>query len=232
MESLSEMVKKGNTVQITPEIKVEKPKEILPVQTVSISNLSTWFSKYHSLFPNIRKPTVSIRGVDPNKQLIITVPSEENEDSRRVVVLDDVDQTPVLDLKPVDMIIFRNGFRIIYDNISDIVIRGYSSRTGFISVLCFQINDLVIPFQIVKSHKNDVAITFDIDLKKKKEIQSKLQEKVNKETLVLLYKQSNKATDLETNYDAVKWLQNRQNSVRDLYHHLQIENVIIELLSF
>ena len=62
--------------------------------------------------------------------------------------------------------------------------------------------------------------------------QTKLQQQLDKEALVLLYKQSKKeAKDLSTNYDAVKWLQNRQNLVRDLYHHLQIENVIIELLS-
>jgi len=232
MESLSDMVKQGNTEQTVPEIEVESTKEVLPIQTVSVTDLSSWFSRYHSVFPNIRKPTVSIRGVDPNKQLIITVASDEDEENRKLVVLDDADATPVLDLKPVEMAIFRNGFRIIYDNINDIVIKGYSSRTGFISTLCFQIEDVVIPFQIVKAHKSDAAITFEIDQKRKEQIQAKLQQQLDKEALVLLYKQSKKEVkDLDTNYDAVKWLQNRQNSVRDLYHHLQIENVIIELLS-
>ena len=232
MESLSDMVKQGNTEQTVPEIEVESTKEVLPIQTVSVTDLSTWFTKHHSVFSNIRKPTVSIRGVDPNKQLIITVSSDEDEENRKLVVLDDTDVTPVLDLKPVEMAIFRNGFKIVYDNINDVVIKGYSTRTGFISTLCFRIEDVVVPFQIVKAHKSDAAITFEIDQKHKEQIRVKLQQKLDKEALVLLYKQSKKEVkDLDTNYDAVKWLQNRQNSVRDLYHHLQIENVIIELIS-
>ena len=158
--------------------------------------------------------------------------SDGDEENRKLVVLNDADVTPVLDLKPVEMAIFNNGFRIIYDNIDGTVIKGYSSRTGFVSTICFQIENLIVPFQIVKTHKNDTAISYEIDQKQKEQIQVKLQHQLDKEVLILLYKQSKKdVEDLITNYDAIRWLQDRQNSVRDLYHHLQIENVVIELLS-
>ena len=43
--------------------------------------------------------------------------------------------------------------------------------------------------------------------------------------------QSSKAEGLQTNLDAVKWLIDRQSTISDINHHLQIDNAIIDTLT-
>jgi len=51
------------------------------------------------------------------------------------------------------------------------------------------------------------------------------------EALQLLYKQSAKSVDeMTTNQSVVDWLLERQDDVTDINHHLQIDNVLIDIL--
>lgn len=230
-ENLSQMVKESSTeekdVTLEEQDTVNEAQEA-PDDTVNIVSLSDWFDSAVERFPNIRKPTVTIQGVNPQEQLIITIAVPGSEDKRKLVIFDDAHITPVLDLPAVDMQIYNNGFRIIYDY-GGIFIKAYGIRTGIISVFCHDVNNLFVPYAITKSKKNDDSI--QVIVEDPTRVENKLTDPVDVEALNLRYKQSFKAEGLQTNLDAVKWLIDRQSSISDINHHLQIDNVIIETLA-
>lgn len=230
-ENLSQMVKESSTeekdVTFDEQEAVSEPQEE-PNDMVNIVSLSDWFDSEVERFPNIRKPTVTIQGVNPQEQLIITIDVPGSEDKRKLVIFDDAHITPVLDLPAIDMQIYNNGFRVIYDY-GGIFIKSYGIRTGIISVFCHDVNDLFIPYAITKSKKNDDSI--QVIVEDATRVENKLTEPLDLEALNLRYKQSYKAEGLQTNLDAVKWLIERQSTIADINHHLQIDNVIIETLA-
>lgn len=230
-ENLSQMVKESSTEEkdvAMEEQEIVSETEEQPDDTVNIVSLSDWFDSAVERFPNIRKPTVTIQGVNPQEQLIITVAVPGSEDKRKLVIFDDAHITPVLDLPAVDMQIYNNGFRIIYDY-GGIFIKSYGIRTGIISVFCHDVDNIFVPYAITKSKKNDDNI--QVIVEDPTRVENKLTEPVDIEALNLRYKQSFKAEGLQTNLDAVKWLIDRQSSISDINHHLQIDNVIIETLA-
>jgi len=237
-DNLSQMVKEGKVQENTfSEADLDIPAaEVAETSTelnpnICIVSLVDWFDGNVENFPNIRKPTVSIQGVDPSEQLIITclVSNEDGQEKRKLVVFDDAHLIPVLDLRASDMQIYNNGFRIVYELNENITIKSYGLRTGLISVFCNNIDGIAIPFATVRAKKRDVEI--DIQTSDVSAISSKLAEALDGEALQLRYKQSSKAEGLTTNLDGIKWLLERQGDIEDVNHHLQIDNVIIETLA-
>lgn len=232
-ENLSQMVKEAPTqeenISFDPTESSETQERTSEDQnTIEIISLSDWFDNNVDHFPNIRKPTVSINGVDPDEQLIVTVSVPGSDNKRKLIVFDNAHETPVLNLRAMDMQVYNNGFRIIYDYGNGIFIKSYGIRTGLISVFCNDIDDILIPYVIVRSRKNTEEIQVPENIFTNRE---KLQEPVDMEALQLRYKQSSKAEDLQTNMDAIKWLVEKQGSIYDINHHLQIDNVIIDMLA-
>jgi hypothetical protein len=235
-DNLAQMIKNGKTKApvFSPEnLDLENIGEEIPQtqQGIEIISLSEWFELNSKAFTNIRKVTVSIQGVDPAEQLIITVanPQPDKEDKRKLVVFEDAITTPVLNLSPVDMQVYNNGFRIIYEYSPEIFVKCYGVRTGLISVFCYDINDRMIPYSIVKCKKKDSHL--EVPEGNLSTIQAKLQNQINLETLQLLYKQSSKAESLTTINDAINWLLARQSTIEDINHHMLIDNTIISITS-
>jgi len=241
-ENLSQMVKNGvpedpvifseADLDIPTETEQETPVETVDPTIVPIATLADWFDLNVPNFPNIRKPTVSITGVDPTEQLLVTIPVQTEDattEKRRIVVFDDAHLIPVLDRHAVDMQIYNNGFRIIYDLGNGIFIKSYGVRTGLISAFCNDIDDALIPYEIVRAKKRDENIT--IVTKDPADVRHKMSEALDIEALQLRYKQSSKAEGLESNQDAINWLLERQATIEDINHHLQIDNVIIDTLA-
>ena len=213
-----------NTIQVATSMEEQTSNSI------EITSLSEWFDSNVDNFPNLRKPTVSIQGVDSNEQLIVIVVSTDNNGAEKckLLVFDDANIIPVLNLPAMDMQAYSNGFRIVYDLGNGIFIKSYGVRKGLISVFCHDVNDLLIPYAVSRSKKNDEYIEIispDIAAP-----EAKLAEALDQESLQLRYKQSNKAEGLNTNLDAVKWLIEKQSDIEDINHHLQIDNVIIDSL--
>lgn len=247
-ENLSQLVKEtpGIDPVVFSEEELDLPTDVEETEELSaddnendgyvvqISSLTDWFDANVENFPNIRKPTVSIQGVDPAEQLIVTVQvideeATEEGDKRKLVVFDDSHLVPVLDLPAMDMQVYNNGFRIIYDFGQGIFIKSYGIRTGLISVFCNDINDKLIPYAIIKTKKSDTDV--EVPRRDINEVGQKLIQPLDLEALQLRYKQSSKAEELTTNQQAVDWLIERQSSIADINHHLQIDNVIIETLT-
>jgi hypothetical protein len=213
--------------KVTEEVQAEEENSNI----ISIVKLADWFDSNVPNFPNIRKPTVTITGVNPAEQLLITVPdpTEEEPDKRRMIVFNDAHIVPVLDRPAMDMQIYNNGFRVIYDIGNGIFVKSYGVRTGLVSVFCNDINDQLIPYGIVRAKKKDDEI--EIITRDPAEVTQKLSGALDFEALQLRYKQSSKAEGLETNQDAITWLLERQATIEDINHHLQIDNVIIDTLA-
>ncbi len=241
-ENLSQMVKEGQVQESVfsatdldiPDLESTTTEEQTEEQSndkIGIVSLSDWFDGNVDNFPNLRKPTVSIQGVDPNEQLIVIVvnTNNEGEEKCKMVVFDDAHVVPVLNLPAIDMQIYNNGFRIIYDLGNGVFIKSYGVRKGLITVFCNDIDDLLIPYEVSRVKKSDTEITIlpaDSTIPR-----VKLAETLDFEALQLRYKQSAKSENLTTKLDAVKWLIEKQGSIEDINHHLQIDNVIIDTLS-
>lgn len=241
-ENLSQMVKNGPTEESI--IFSEKDLDI-PVDTksgeiepeidssiIEIISLADWIEDNISNFPNIRKPTISITGVNPIEQLLLTVSNgvdNDGSEKRKIVIFDDAQIRPVLNRPAMDMQIYNNGFRIIYDLGDKIFVKCYGVRTGAVCVFCNDINDIIIPYGILKSNKKSESISIlknDVSI-----VNEKLSLPIDMEALQLRYKQSSKAVDLKTNLDAIIWLLDRQAIIEDINHHLQIDSVIIDSLA-
>ncbi len=216
--------------EATEEVVAEEPQ----VEAVPIAPLNAWFEANSASFENVSQVKVVIRGVDPNKTLIMAVldgPEEvDGNPSRDLQVFKNADVQPVLDIPASEMQIYNNGFRLIYPYNDNIVIKCYGVRTGLICVFCNMIGNAMIPYQVVKVNKKDEAV--EVVRRPIDEINEKLGQTADLESLQLLYKQSSKAvSEMTTNQTAVNWLLVRQSEVTDINHHLQIDNVIINMLS-
>ena len=240
-ENLSQMVKDGPTDEpiVFSENDLDIPavsqrvseEEQEGITAITLTSLADWFESNSELFTNIGKPTVTITHVDTFEQLIITtlISIIDGVEKRKLVVFDDAHLWPVLNIPAVDMQAYNNHtFRIIYDFSNGIYIKSYGVRNSLISVFCNDINDQLIPYEIVRAKKHDSEI--EIIHKDPAEVKAKLAEPLDVESLQLRYKQSVKAEGLTTNQDAVSWLLERQGSIEDINHHLQIDNVIIDTL--
>lgn len=204
-------------------------------QVTQTTSLSEWFEANVSKFSNINQVKVAIRGVDARKTLIMAVKDESGEkdaegnDKRVLRVFEDADIHPVLNLPGMDMQIYNNGFRIINDVNGTIFAKCYGIRTGLIVVFCNVIFDKLVPYETVRVKKGEKEVIIpqsDIAT-----ITAKLGEPCDKEALQLLYKQISKSVDdLSTKQSVVDWFVEKQKEVTDINHHLQIDQVIIDIL--
>ena len=237
-ENLSEMVKSGATEEAIifgednltiPEVPVAT-EPVSEISSISITSLSDWFDDNLDNFPNIKKPNIAVQDVDLNEQLLITVliSSEGGVNKRKFETYNDAHLQPVLNLPAIDMQVYNNGFRILYDIGNGIYIKCYSVRTGLISVFCNDIEDQLVPYAVIRIKKRDTQV--DIITRDIEEVKTKLAEQLDFEALQLRYKQSSKTEGLTTNKEAVDWLLERQGNIEDIHHHLQIDNVIIDTL--
>jgi hypothetical protein len=202
---------------------------------VFTTSLSEWFELNVLKFSDINQVKVAIRGVDARKTLIMAVKDgsgekdSEGNDKRVLRVFEDADIHPVLNLPGIDMQIYNNGFRIVNDINGTIFAKCYGIRTGLIIVFCNVISDKLIPYEMVRIKKNekDIAVPH-VDITA---VTAKLSEPCDKESLQLLYKQISKTVDqLTTKQSVIDWFVEKQNEVTDINHHLQIDQVIIDMM--
>ena len=219
---------------LTSEEEITEVVEEPQTNSILIEMLSTWFETNSTIFDNINQVKAEIRGIDCDRTLIITVKNEEGlldengHEERTLRVFDNADTIPVLDLPPLSMDIYNNGFKIVYQY-GDIFIKTYGIRTGLICVLCTSVDGKLIPYNIIRVKKKDTEL--DIDPTIPTITPEQLSASADLESLQLLYKQSAKSVDdLTTNQSVIDWLLERQESVTDINHHLQIDNVLIDIL--
>ena len=201
---------------------------------IKIATLADWFESNSGVLENINQVKVAIRGVDANKTLIMAVKDGDGakdgdgNDKRTLRVFDNADAMPVLNLPPLSMDVYNNGFRIVYQQ-GDIFIKTYGVRTGLICTLCIAVGGKLLPYAVVRVKKKDEELLIPND---HPTITAELlAAAADLEKLQLLYKQSSKSVEeLSTVQSVIDWMIERQDSVTDINHHLQIDNVLIDML--
>jgi len=212
----------------------EAAEEVPQVEAIPIAPLNAWFAENSAAFANVNRVQVEIRGVDSAKTLIMAVLDGQGDiagnPSRDLQVFKNADIQPVLNLPATDMQIYNNGFRLVSPYADNIVVKSYGVRTGLICVFCNDIAGQAIPYQVVKVKRKDDSV--EVVRSDAAAVAAKLALSADLESLQLLYKQSSKAvSEMTTNQSAVNWLLERQSEVTDINHHLQIDNVIINILA-
>ena len=153
----------------------------------------------------------------------------EGSEARELFLFKDADTQPVLAMDGMDMQVYNNGFKIVYDFGRNIYIKCYGIRTGLIASFCNNIDGRLIPYAVTKVKKREAEV--ELLVRDPNDVRVKLQEPADVEALEILYKQISKAESIVKNYDAIQWLLRRQAEVTDINHHLQIDNVIIATLA-
>jgi hypothetical protein len=212
---------------------VEVSNEVIPT-----TNLSAWFNTNGNNFENVSRVAIQIRGVDSNSTLIVAVddPSgqtdSEGHTKRLLRLFEGADIQPVLNIPAEFVDVYNTGFQIVhpYDNM---IIKTYGLRTGLIVVFCHIDPDggRYIPYAITRIRKKDEELS--VIRGDSSDLSDRLNADINKEAAQLLYKQCTKVIDtMGKNCDLIDWLLKRQEIITDINHHLQIDNVIVNLLGY
>lgn len=211
---------------------VESEPETPAIEFVSLAD---WFDQNIHRFSSISPVALQIRGVNPKETIVVTVldPSgEEGHDGnpkRHLEFIKNADTRPVLALDGRDMEIYSSGFKIIYDYVPGQIMKCYGSKAGMVVTFCVEANGMNVPYAMIRAKSKDKGIDpVEMDTRG---VGDFLPQPLDKEAFVLLYKQGAKVIDtLTTNEDAIRWLLERQETITDNNHHIQIDNVIVTML--
>lgn len=212
-----------------PDVKKEK----IEIKTIGFSD---WFDKNKDNFDNVRQIKLSVRGVDPKKTQIFSSLSDSTEktedgfEERELHLFKEVDRFFVLDLKCISLDMFNNSFKaVVVDEGRNIYFKCYGIKTSLIIMNCVKIGDNLIPYCRNKlTLKNKILNNIVINESTVKKI---LKMDADIESLQIMYKQIIRDIDkITTNQDAINYLCKKQLTIKDMNHHIQIDEVIAHLL--
>ena len=203
---------------------------------IETSNLTDWFEANHNNFGSVNHVKVSIRGIDPQETLIFAVlDSKGGEDpegnpKRELFIWKESKTFPVLNIPGTDMDVYNNGLKIIYQY-NNVILKCYAVRTGLNITFCMQIDDKIIPYEVVKMKRKDFGVNVPA-LPDATEFRNRLESTVDLESLQLQYKQIGKHIEnISTVSSAIEWFLERQVDITDVNHHLQIDKVMVDLMT-
>ena len=228
--------------EIVPEIATPQTSEQSLVVESSTTNevgvimLSEWFETNNSNFTRVNRLKIQVQGVKADSRLLCSVldpkggVDEENHLIRNLELIKDANEFPVLDLSGYDMDVYGNGFQIMYSYGEDVVLKCYGIKTGLIIIFCVHINNQLIPYSRIKLKKKDTGI--NIPQPNREYITSNILAELDLEGLQIQYKQVQKELDqISDKQSAITWLLGKQTSIRDINHLLQIDDIIMWLIS-
>jgi len=221
-----------------------EPVQAAPAQASNAANYEyvtvpfpDWFAQNHQRFENVGHVRLSIQRVRPERNFIFKIPDPKGghlDDGSEEMVLClfmDAHKISVLDIPGTSINVYHNStFQIIYDVGSGKFLKCYGVKTGLIVNFCVNINDKLIPYNTIKVKKKEGGLNMvEPNLT---QIQNKLGQNVDSESLLLQYNQVNKhINDITTVQSAIDWLLARTETILDVNHLLQIDKIIINMLS-
>ena len=196
-----------------------------------------WFAQNHQNFDNVGHVRLSIQRVRPERNFIFKIPDpkggllEDGSEEMILCLFMDAHKIPVLNIPGSSINVFHNStFQIIHNVGSGKFLKCYGVKTGLIIIFCVNINDKLIPYSSHKLKRKEAGINMiEPNLTR---IGAKLTQNVDRETMLLRYNQVNKNIDeLTTVQSAIDWLLERTETILDVNHLIQIDKVIISLIS-
>lgn len=203
---------------------------------INITNFSLWFRQNVQNFDNIFSVNASLRGVDPNENLIMTVKDQNDTtgETRYPYVFRGATNIPVLNLQGNNMFIYQNNtFQINYNYSDNIFIKTYNLRRGIGIVYCLieSQNSNPVPVKIErykKFNQNSIQVP-DISNIPIEEI---LNREADLESIIIRYKQLQKfRDDISTNRDVVNFFIDRQSKIYDINHLIQIDEIVSSIFN-
>lgn len=206
----------------------EEKKEETKTSKIGVISLYDWFEKNKDNFKNISRVKVEAKHVNPKRNLVFAVlkgKDKKGEIERELYTFKEADTFRVLDLASGSMNIFNNGFKIVYGYDKNICIKAYGIKTGLMITYCMNVDGKLIPYANTKLKKKDTGI--EIIGPNIPEISKRLAETADLESVILLYRQLQKATrHIQTNMDLLDWFIERESNVVDINHFLLIDKVL------
>ena len=203
---------------------------------IGVIMLSDWFEDNNSNFDRVNRLKIIVKGVEPYERLLCSVLDpkggldEDDHPIRHLELIKDANIFPVLDLPGYDMDVYGNGFQIMYSYGEDVVLKCYGIKTGLIIVFCLAINNQLIPYNRIKLRKKDTEIP--ITQPNRDYINIQINSDLDIEGLQIQYKQVLKELDKITDkQSSITWLLDKQSKSRDINHLLQIDDILIWLIT-
>jgi hypothetical protein len=236
-ENLSEMLKELNKKNKPskfekPEIKTseEVPDKEEVSEDINITNFYDWFEVYALQITNVAHVKTQVANINEKDSMILKTPKTTDPEIMELISFYKPSIRPILNLPPVQVKIFKNDtFEVLHAFNQNIFIKSYGVKTGLIVVFCVNVDGKIIPFEKCKVKKNVTSVRLSDYSDKIALIKSSLQEQVDSEAIMLLYKQASDV-DFTTKESALDWFLKRQSEVIDINHLLKIDNVLINVI--
>lgn len=200
--------------------------------TIQITNFVNWFRENVSNFDNVFSVNATLRGVDSDKNLIITAkdPIDPSGETRYPYVFRGADTIPVLNLPGQQMFVFPNNtFQVNYLLNNDILVKSYNLRTGMVVVFCYveKTNNYYVPVYVSKLTRRNMSGSINVPNVDTNRVDSLLQQQADVEAAATRYKQLRKhMTEISTNMDLVKFFNDRESKIQDVNHLIQIDTIL------
>lgn len=206
------------------------------INEVGVIMLSEWFEDNNENFSRVNRLKIQVRGVQSDERLLCSVldPKGEIDDDnhpvRHLELIKDASVFPVLDIPGYDMDVYGNGFQIMYSVGENVILKCYGIKTGLIIIFCVPINNQMIPYKKIKLKKRDTSVI--ISQPNVEYIKENILSTLDLEGLQIQYKQVQKELDQITDkQSAITWLLGKQSNIRDINHLLQIDDILMWLIS-
>jgi hypothetical protein len=216
---------------------IEKTEDIIESHNIKITEADTitltkWYEQNHNSFDKINCVHLAIRGIDSNENIIFSVlnqdetRNEKGERKRELFLWKNTHLINILDLPGSGLKVCNSAIQITY-KIENAFVKCYIAKTNLLLVSCIEVENQLIPYHIMKLEKRPTKVQLvappDTNI-----IQQKLSLPINREDLVLQYKQISKdISKINTYSDAVNWFLQRQQCLDDVLHILQIDKIIL-----
>jgi anaerobic ribonucleoside-triphosphate reductase len=100
-----------------------------------------------------------------------------------------------------------------------------------IVIYCANVSGKIVPYEKIKVKKNLTSVKLFNHDGISKEIENKLIENVDVESIQLLYKNAIKsASEFTTKESAINWFLKKQQEIVDINHLIKIDNVLIHVI--
>ncbi len=230
-----------NTNKKEPEFKEPITNQINDKEDLGLIDLYSWFDKYHRLQktfePKIKATNVQIVDVLPQERLVVSIihpnggihPVTGNP-LRKMVTFEGCNYYNVVDLPGYDMDFYTdNSCRIIYHLGEHKFSKCYCVGTGLKVMHSTLVESRLIPFTESKVNKKKESVC--VEYCDPNIILQKLNKPLDKEALILMYRQFQKhINNITTKTEAIDWLIDRATTVMDINHQILIDRTIISIV--
>jgi hypothetical protein len=221
----------NNDVEETNTIKEEEKGKVNNSIEIGLTNFYSWYETFSVQITGISQIKTEVSSINTKDSMIFKIP-KAGTDIMELVSFYKPTTRPILNLPPVYIKIFKNDtFEVLHQYNDEIFIKSYGIKTGLIVIYCANVSGKIVPYEKIKVKKNLTSVKLFNHDGISKEIENKLIENVDVESIQLLYKNAIKsASEFTTKESAINWFLKKQQEIVDINHLIKIDNVLIHVI--